>query len=174
MIEIKVRELITENFIKEAIQDNNIIHWVITKEDIKNNNYSKILKLLKILSDEGIRSRGKLGISFYGYDNNPKDVYEINEIRNYVKKLFNKYPYIFYFLTNYDNSLTVIFLCIYDRNDFYRTSPTNIALRHNKDKMNEIIRYIFSYCERINETPAYAQKLILKMVNINENEFFKS
>jgi hypothetical protein len=170
MIEIKVRELITENFIKEAVQENNIINWVITKEDIKNNNYSETLKLLKVLSDEGIKSEGKLGISFYGYDKNPNDVYEINKIRNYVKKLVKKYPYIFYFLTNFDNSMTVILLCILDRNDFFRTSPTYIKFKLSEDKMLEIVKPVIDYCRSINEMPENTESLICKILNIHEND----
>lgn len=171
MIEIKVREQVTEDYIKEVIQEDNIIHWVITKKDIKNNNYSKILKLLKMLSDEGIRSKSKLRISFYRYGNNQKTVYVLNdEVRNYVRKLVNRCPYIFYFLNNYSDSLIAIMISIFDKNNIYQISPTDFAYKWSYDEMLEIVKPIIDYCRSINEMPENIESLILKMFNIREND----
>lgn len=173
MIVIK-REHLTENYIKEIVKEDNIIHWVVSKKDIKNNNYSKILKLLKFLSDVGIESKNKLSIGFYGYDNGTRGIYEGDEIWNYVRKLVNKCPYIFYFLTSYNDSLNLVFVSLFDRNDIHLISPTDATVKWSDDKMLEIVKPVFDYCRKINETPEYIEKLIFKMFNIHEKDFFRS
>ena len=44
-----------------------------------------------------IKGRGKIAISFSGYDDDPRELYEIPEVRKYVSALDTAFPYLFYF-----------------------------------------------------------------------------
>lgn len=53
-------------------------------------------------------------LTFDGYDSDRREIYMIPEIREFVKHIYDKYNYIFYFLTTLDNNRNVIYACIND------------------------------------------------------------
>ena len=56
--------------------------------------------------------RGRVGISFDGYDNDARELYEIPGVRRYLAALDSKFPYWFYFLSTRDDTLKMIALCL--------------------------------------------------------------
>jgi hypothetical protein len=78
---------------------------VIDKEAIENMDFSMIKDFIagrdfnEILLYETI---GKLDISFYGYDDDPREIFEIPEIQNWVKMsmLVEKLPWFFFLSTD--------------------------------------------------------------------------
>lgn len=76
-----------------------------------------------------VKGRGKTAISFSGYDNDPRELYEIPEVRKYISTLDNAFPYLFYFCSLSYPTLRVFAMCtckvtkvaggvILDQNDF--------------------------------------------------------
>jgi hypothetical protein len=59
-----------------------------------------------------IASRGKIALSFSGYDDDPRDVWDISEIRRYVAALDANFPYWFYFAHLGNPTLQVLCLCL--------------------------------------------------------------
>jgi len=53
-------------------------------------------------------------ITFMGYDNTPQEIYEIKSIRKFTEKLFRKYPYILYFICNFESNAGLLLACIAD------------------------------------------------------------
>ncbi len=98
---------------KKKIGFDKILHLIITSEEIRNLNFSKIeyvlTELLELLNSEDKSEVLKFGLfnSFFheslvitvsGYINDSRELYEIEEVAIYFKKLFKEYPEIFYFL----------------------------------------------------------------------------
>lgn len=70
---------------------------------------SGLQKLIK--NEETIRkSKNKVTIGFDGYDDDPREVYDIDEIRSYIQDVSLKFPYWFYFCNTKDHSLWIILL----------------------------------------------------------------
>jgi hypothetical protein len=77
---------------------------VIDKKAIENMDFSMIKQYIEDRDfDETLlyEAVGKLDISFYGYDNDPREIYEIPEIQNWVKAsmLEEKIPWFFFLST---------------------------------------------------------------------------
>src|SRR4030095_4411771 len=56
--------------------------------------------------------RGRVDISFDGYDNDSRELYEIPEVRRYLATLDSKFSYWFYFLSTSNETLKMIALCL--------------------------------------------------------------
>ncbi|MBF0235186.1 MAG: chlororespiratory reduction 6 domain-containing protein [Desulfamplus sp.] len=88
---------------------------VVTKDDVLSGDISKTLSCLNhfIKSPEVARSyMEKVDIAFYGYNNDPRELYEIPEVRNYVNKLDEQFPYWLYFFSKKYLGLQAILLCL--------------------------------------------------------------
>jgi len=117
------------------------IIYDVSKKEIVKCNISKVVDLINdmknTMSFKG--SNEKLNICFSGYDDDPREIYNIPEIREYMKKLVTTKPYLPYFLTKEKNTRVLIMSCICDV-EVLRTENgiNNLSIRMPKD-MSEII-----------------------------------
>ena len=86
----------------------------ISKDEILTRDFRRIDEFMKLLHECKIESCQKVMITFMGYDNTPQEIYEIKSIRRFVEKLFRKYPYILYFITNFESNSGLLLACIAD------------------------------------------------------------
>lgn len=56
--------------------------------------------------------QGRIWMSFQGWESDPREVYEIQEIRRWVERLIKNVPHLFYFLSREDVSMLIIFRCL--------------------------------------------------------------
>ena len=56
--------------------------------------------------------QGKVAVLFEGYDDDPREVYEIPEVRRFCATLDRRFPYWFYFLTTVTDNLKVMTFCL--------------------------------------------------------------
>ena len=113
----------------------------VSKREIMKCNISKVVDLINhmenIMGFKGCNE--KLNICFSGYDDDPREIYTIPEIRAYMKKLVTKKPYIPYFITKKDGFRAVIMSCICDVEILKTEKGVNsLSIRMPKD-MSEII-----------------------------------
>ena len=66
----------------------------------------------KLLADEKtIRlSKDKVTIGFDGYDDDAREVYEVQEIREYIKAVTLRFPHWFYFCSKQDHTLWILLM----------------------------------------------------------------
>ena len=98
----------------EGIKKTDLIVYSIHKEDLIERRFTKFENILEKLKLAGKDARGKLLLTFDGYDNDNREIYLIPEIRAFVKYFYDKCNYLFYFLTSLDNNRSIIFACIND------------------------------------------------------------
>ena len=72
------------------------------------------LKLARVLADRQSveRYRGNVDLAFFGYSKDPRELYEIPEVRQFCSKLDDAFPYWFYFLSTDRVTLLVIACCL--------------------------------------------------------------
>ena len=56
--------------------------------------------------------RGRVDMTFFGYSNDPRELYDIPEVRHFCSKLDEVFPYWFYFLSTERVTLGVIASCL--------------------------------------------------------------
>jgi hypothetical protein len=87
---------------------------VISREDVEAGDNEPTLRLLKqvVASPEVARSyQERLDIAFHGYDHDSRELWEIEEVRNYVFKLDDEFPFWLFFLTKRFHDLYALLLC---------------------------------------------------------------
>lgn len=104
-----VRKITDSQLRGSSIIVHNILKSEVDKKIFTNTEY--LFQRLESLKTE---AKGKLLMLFSGYDDNPEEIYSIFEIRSYMKELFDKYPYMFYYLSQLDMTYKTLFFCLCD------------------------------------------------------------
>lgn len=84
----------------------------ISKKEVIENDLDKISYIFNLLKKCKKRGKQKLILNFEGFHDSNKEIFEIKEIRNFLEKVFNKYPYMFYFLSSVENNNKLILACL--------------------------------------------------------------
>ena len=108
-----MNEINTSNLYNDMNFFDLIIHSVNKSEVIKKDT-NALNRVLKSLRKDLIKSYCKIMLIFDGYDNDQREIYEIREIRDYVRKLFDENNDLFYFITKMGSLNKVILACISD------------------------------------------------------------
>lgn len=74
------------------------IIFMLTKEWIETKYFVEIDQAFKTLLSDPIKFENKIIILIDGFDNDPRPIWQINEIREYFETLDLLFPYWFYFL----------------------------------------------------------------------------
>ncbi len=98
----------------QQVKNMTMFVYSVSKREVINNDFERIRKNLEILTKAGKDAKGKLFLTFGGYEDDEREIYMIPEIRNFVKNIWEEYKYLFYFLTPFDNNKAIIFACIND------------------------------------------------------------
>ena len=88
---------------------------VVSRDDVELNDISSTFSTLSsLLVDEATvrRFQGRVKISFDGFNHDPREIYEIPEIRRFCAKLDKHFPYWLYFLSMEDSSLKAMTFCL--------------------------------------------------------------
>lgn len=137
----------------EKVKASDIILYAVSKLEIENKDLQRLSNSLEILKQAGKDAKGKLFLTFDGYDNDEREVYMIPEIRSFVKTIWEKYKYLFYFLTAFDNNRSIIFACI---NNFEAlqnkdTGVVELQIIHNYEINIPIIAAMKDFGKSIND-----------------------
>jgi hypothetical protein len=109
---------IEENEFEELLRQNKFdtVIFPIERAEIENQDISRTLGFLSglLFSREIVlNSCQKIDLTFSGYDNDNREVYEIQEVKSFVKKLNNHFPYWHFFLNPKLSFIKVLPLCLY-------------------------------------------------------------
>jgi hypothetical protein len=108
------------DILKESGADS--LSVLIDRRDVERVDVSPTLAILsRLLRDRETvtKFRGRLDIGFAGYDEDPREVHEIEEVRTFLRALDSKFPFWFYFANLHSGTLVVILLtlCRYTRTE---------------------------------------------------------
>lgn len=88
---------------------------VVSKEEVEAGNISSSLRTLNRLIESPSTARQfaeRVDIAFHGYDHNAVELFEMPEVRSFVHKLDEKFPYWLFFLSKYHAGLQCLLLCL--------------------------------------------------------------
>ncbi|KJD43294.1 hypothetical protein [Paenibacillus terrae] len=81
----------------------------ISKRSIDEMSFEFVDRSLNFLQEQGAHSFGKIITMFDGYNDIKDEIYEINEVRTWVKELFQLYPHFLYFINySFDSHITLL------------------------------------------------------------------
>lgn len=128
----------------------------ITKEEIETQDTERINQVIKILRVDLKHSYNTLMTLFEGCKEDTREIYEIQEIRNYVRKMLNENKDLFYYLTNIDNCNKILLTCMAD-------------FKFTKKKNDIIIKVKYSIADELREEIIDGIKSCIK----NDKEMLK-
>jgi hypothetical protein len=88
-----------------------LIVILATREEIENQDLSRIEPLLNSLLKSPLDFYGSVDIVVDGYDNDPRELWEIPEVRSWFQVLDKRWPYWFYFSCTETAGLCTVMLC---------------------------------------------------------------
>ncbi|MEC2463862.1 hypothetical protein P9X10_02945 [Bacillus cereus] len=109
-----------KGFAREHAQDTHevifgdfiLIH--VQREEVEGAIYSRIMRHIRTLDKRENRGYASLVITFNGYDDIPDSVFEIMDIRKYVKGLFSRVPHLLFYMADMPEVRENMLLCISD------------------------------------------------------------
>ena len=103
----------TESYVSKLEPD--LVMIGIGRDKVESNDISLALSTLAdLFADPNTvrRLQGRVSLLFEGYDDDPREVYEIPEVRRFCATLDRRFPYWLYFLTTIQDSLKVVTFCL--------------------------------------------------------------
>ena len=91
------------------------LHVVVDRTEVEVLDVSRTATILsRVVADRNAveRHRGRVELAFHGYSNDPRELYDIPEVRDFCAKLDDAFPYWFYFLSTEGVTLGVIACCL--------------------------------------------------------------
>jgi hypothetical protein len=135
---------------------NSIMYYLVTKEEVENKVYKRIMETLKFLEKLPNGGYQSLVMGFSGYDDIPDEIYEIMPIREWVEGLFSRCPHLLYFINPENNWRSVMLLPICDVHAIYFGEKKSI-----KELMDKGVKY-----EELPQFPIIASINDVKYKNI--------
>ena len=93
------------------------IFLVISRREIELGQTDDVLAFLERISSrrgEAVAACGRLCITVEGYDADPRELFEIEEVRRFMRALDATWPYWFYFMNQVDDGLKWLESCLCD------------------------------------------------------------
>lgn len=91
-----------------------LLYVVVSKEDVLSGNTLSTIDVLKQLTrspDDALKWRERVDIVFDGYNDTQWELFEIPEVRNFVYRLDEAFPFWLFFLSKARFGLQCIMLC---------------------------------------------------------------
>lgn len=87
----------------------------ISRQEVESQDCSKVVSTLKALLETPEKAKmfkEQVDLGFSGYDEDSRELFEIPEVRNFVFKLDEEFPFWLFFLTKFGTGLQCLFLCM--------------------------------------------------------------
>ena len=84
---------------------------VISKDDVESADIASTLEVLDEVFEDTEGYECKVELLFFGYDADPRELYEIPEVRRFCQLLDHKFPYWFYFASRNTDTLKAFTYC---------------------------------------------------------------
>lgn len=138
-----------------------IMFYHISKEEVLDKDYRGVGKLLKTVTTVGKGAKRSLVITCDGYDDVTDELWEIDEVREFVRGMFDKYPYLFYYIANFDKEIDNWLLCCL-------ADEVHSVFRGEKMTGNQIWE---KYGLNHEQIPKVHANLTFKAKSVNESRF---
>lgn len=140
--------------VNKMLMDNQRMLFVVGQDDILSKNYSDLIAAfsrLEVNTDLIKHCRGKVDVSIHGYDNDPRELFEIPEVMEYVREIFIKIDSWTYFLAMDEKAhfLKVLFIA---HAKFKRLEPGKLEYEkaHSADFISNLFDGLNKFCDKHN------------------------
>ena len=147
------------------------IFLVISREQIMEMHLQEPLQVLRQLAgnpEKAITACGRVSVVIDGFNADPRELFEIPEVRRYIQQLDALWPYWFFFLSQADDSIKVIESCLCDSIEVV-PGVTSIDTEQLNDCLTRHFSALNSYCEAINLPESKIQEISEGIISLIHN-----
>lgn len=140
--------------------ESHIIWLAVDKSEIKEKNYTGFTTLLKRItaSNELIKElKGKLSFVIFGYEDDKRELYQIEEVRNWIKEIIPLFKYWAYFLYMTEETknmigLRILQLCSIDLEEVEFDKERNVYnIIHDTEQSVELMNQLFLWLNEFSD-----------------------
>ena len=125
---------------------------LVSRAEVEANDISSPLKVLRTLTQSPATAREffeRVDIAFHGYDQDSRELFEIPEVRNFVHRLDEQFPFWLFFLSKHHLGLQCLLLCFLPpyltkqaREDIFPERIDNLLSNRWFPAMNHMCQYV--------------------------------
>ena len=139
----------------------------IRKENLIKKDLKPLTEFLSTLEENSKIFFKKGHITFGGYDDDVREIYEIPEIRDWCLKAIKKYPYLFYFIEDKLEGQKNIIICIANIQAF-QAGPRKSILQWHKEGFNTTDDNFPKISIKVDLPPVLFNKISLGLMEFGE------
>jgi hypothetical protein len=149
----------------------------ITRPEVEAGDISDTLLILQSLLDDRrnvLQQQNKIRVFVNGYDGDPRELWDIAEVRAFYRKLDEKFSYWFWFCDKTDVSLKVISDCLYQPTGTAKEQRQTVALIDDAELATFMRRHyqaVNELCENYNIPDAERLKVLEAVENYFEQYY---
>lgn len=147
------------------------IFLVISRDEINEMDMGEPLRVLRQLAgnpEKAIAACGRISLVIDGYNADPRELFEIEEVRRYIQQLDALWPYWFFFLSQADDSIKVIESCLCDSIEVV-PGVTSIDTEQLNGCLTRHFSALNSYCEALNLPESKIQEISEGIISLIHN-----
>lgn len=158
--------------IHKAILESDICCIAIDRHEIENKIYNGFEKLQMWLTSSEkmiINNREKLFIFIFGYDDDPRELYQIEEVRDWMKVVFEKFKYWGYFLnmdksTQEYSSINILMHCCINFTSVSKTDDgIYCEIEYDLDEADEFRNLLFNWLNEFCAKYSISEQIIFDL-----------
>lgn len=161
--------------LSKKINESDLITIAIPKFEIENGTYDYVQDIFKKITKNNeiiLRSQSKLNFVFPDYDNDPREIWEITEIRKWILETFNNnLPWMYFSEINADFSFFSLFLYCYLTERGIECKNGHFNINRSHDYMKDFFYTIFHNLNQFAEENRISSEIVKKITE-SVNEFF--
>jgi hypothetical protein len=158
---------------KVNIENFDQVVFVITKEHIDHQDFEEVQSFLNLLMEDPIKYESKIFLVIHGYDNDSRELYEIQEIRDYFVILDKLFPYWFYFMLkkiekNHSSLSLIMLLLVPFEINSEKEGVKNVEYDIQKfnDFMNIHFHYLNELTDKLGLSDEVNKRISLDVLNV--------
>ncbi len=147
------------------------IYLVISREQINECDISGPLRVLRQLQgnpEKAVAACGRISLVIDGYNKDPRELFEIPEVRRFIKELDAIWPYWFFFLSQADDSIKVIESCLCDSIEVV-PGVTSIDSEQLQNCLSRHFSAMNNYCESLRLPESKIQEISEGIISLIDN-----
>lgn len=94
------------------MQNVDTIFYQVDKREIEQLKFGRIRQMITELEKAGKESCQKLSLFIDGYNDVVEELYEIKEVREWVRELIDRFPNLFYFIDQATQNHKLLLMCV--------------------------------------------------------------
>ena len=128
----------------------------------------EFLRRLTATSQVALNYCGRVGLVVDGYNNDPREIFEIPEVRDFVKALDQQWPYWFFFLSQVDDSIKTLESCLCDTIEVI-PGVVSIDLEQMERSLTRHFGAMNRFCEAIDVSEERIEEISEGIISLIQN-----